>query len=167
MGVGVSGWGLARAVSLAGGLGVVSGVGLDTLVARRLQLGDRGGHLRRALAAFPYPEVAGRVLQRYFVAGGICARQAFAPTPMAVVRPGRRAMELAVVANFAEVFLAKVDDLLTTLVPAFAREGKSYLTVAMGCTGGRHRSVVLAEELGRRLGARGVPAAVFHRDVDR
>ena len=107
MGVGVSGWGLARAVSLAGGLGVVSGVGLDTLVARRLQLGDRGGHLRRALAAFPYPEVAGRVLQRYFVAGGICARQAFAPTPMAVVRPGRRAMELAVVANFAEVFLAK------------------------------------------------------------
>jgi len=107
MGVGVSGWGLARAVSLAGGLGVVSGVGLDTLVARRLQLGDAGGHLRRALTAFPYPEVARRVLQRYFVAGGIGAHEAFAPAPMAVVRPGRRAVELAVVANFAEVFLAK------------------------------------------------------------
>ncbi len=107
MGVGVSGWGLARAVSLAGGLGVVSGVGLDTLVARRLQLGDRGGHLRRALAAFPHPEVAGRVLQRYFVAGGIGARQAFAAAPMPVIAPGRRAAELALVANFAEVFLAK------------------------------------------------------------
>ncbi len=48
-------------------------------------------------------------------------------------------------------FLAKVEDLLTMLMPAYVREGKSYLTVAMGCTGGRHRSVVLAEELVRRL----------------
>ncbi len=64
-------------------------------------------------------------------------------------------------------FLEKLEDLLDMLLPAYVREGKSYLTVAMGCTGGRHRSVVLAEELGRRLGARGVPAAVFHRDVDR
>ncbi|MBV8464098.1 MAG: RNase adaptor protein RapZ, partial [Acidimicrobiales bacterium] len=65
------------------------------------------------------------------------------------------------------VFLEKVEDLLAMLVPAYMREGKSYLTVAMGCTGGRHRSVVLAEELGRRLGAHGIPATVFHRDVDR
>ena len=54
MGVGVSGWRLARAVSLAGQLGVVSGVGLDTVIARRLQLGDPGGHIRRALASFPH-----------------------------------------------------------------------------------------------------------------
>jgi UPF0042 nucleotide-binding protein len=53
------------------------------------------------------------------------------------------------------------------LIPAYMREGKSYLTVAMGCTGGRHRSVVLAEELGRRLDGRGIPATVFHRDVER
>ncbi|MHB8218825.1 MAG: RNase adapter RapZ [Acidimicrobiales bacterium] len=66
-----------------------------------------------------------------------------------------------------EVFLSKVDDLLTTLVPAFAREGKSYLTVAMGCTGGRHRSVVLADALAVRLAARGIAASSFHRDVDR
>ena len=65
------------------------------------------------------------------------------------------------------VFLEKVEDLLALLVPAYMREGKSYLTVAMGCTGGRHRSVVLAEELGRRLHDHGIPATVFHRDVDR
>ena len=53
------------------------------------------------------------------------------------------------------------------LIPAYIREGKSYLTVAMGCTGGRHRSVVLAEELARRLDDRGIPTTVFHRDVDR
>jgi len=64
-------------------------------------------------------------------------------------------------------FLDKVDDLLTMLIPAYMKEGKSYLTVAMGCTGGRHRSVVLAEELSRRLDAHGLPTTVFHRDVDR
>jgi RNase adapter protein RapZ len=64
-------------------------------------------------------------------------------------------------------FLAKLDDLLTMLIPAYIREGKSYLTVAMGCTGGRHRSVVLAEELARRLDDHGMPTTVFHRDVER
>ncbi len=64
-------------------------------------------------------------------------------------------------------FLEKVDDLLTSILPAFVREGKSYLTVAMGCTGGRHRSVTLAEALAARLGAHGVAVSVFHRDVDR
>ncbi len=64
-------------------------------------------------------------------------------------------------------FLRRVDDLLTMLVPAFVREGKSYLTVAMGCTGGRHRSVVLAEALAERLASHGVSTSVFHRDVDR
>jgi UPF0042 nucleotide-binding protein len=64
-------------------------------------------------------------------------------------------------------FLDKLDDMLTMLIPAYMNEGKSYLTVAMGCTGGRHRSVVLAEELSRRLDAHGLPNTVFHRDVDR
>ena len=64
-------------------------------------------------------------------------------------------------------FLAKVDDLLTAILPAFIREGKSYLTIAMGCTGGRHRSVALAEALATRLGRHGHPTSVFHRDVDR
>jgi UPF0042 nucleotide-binding protein len=64
-------------------------------------------------------------------------------------------------------FLDKLEDLLAMLIPAYKKEGKSYLTVAMGCTGGRHRSVVLAEELSRRLDALELPTTVFHRDVDR
>ena len=54
-----------------------------------------------------------------------------------------------------------------SIIPAFAREGKSYLTIAMGCTGGRHRSVTLAQELGERLSGHGEPVSVFHRDIDR
>ena len=64
-------------------------------------------------------------------------------------------------------FLDKLEDLLAMLIPAYQKEGKSYLTVAMGCTGGRHRSVVLSEELSRRLDAHELPTTVFHRDVDR
>jgi len=64
-------------------------------------------------------------------------------------------------------FLDQLDGLLATLVPAYMKEGKSYLTVAMGCTGGRHRSVALAEELSRRLESHGLATTVFHRDVDR
>ena len=64
-------------------------------------------------------------------------------------------------------FLEKVDDLLESILPAFVREGKSYLTIAMGCTGGRHRSVTLAEALAARLGDGEQSVSVFHRDIDR
>jgi len=64
-------------------------------------------------------------------------------------------------------FLDRVDDLLAMLVPAYTAEAKSYLTIAVGCTGGRHRSVVLAEELAKRLHDRGCAATVIHRDLDR
>ncbi len=64
-------------------------------------------------------------------------------------------------------FLDKVEDLLAMLVPSFEQEGKSYLTIALGCTGGRHRSVALAEALVARLSAGGVRTAAFHRDIDR
>ena len=64
-------------------------------------------------------------------------------------------------------FLDRVDDLLGMLLPAYVTEGKSYLTVAIGCTGGRHRSVVLADELARRLQTRGASPGVIHRDIDR
>jgi RNase adapter protein RapZ len=66
-----------------------------------------------------------------------------------------------------EVFLEKVEELLRMLLPAFEQEGKSYLTIALGCTGGRHRSVVLADVLAERLAAAGIPAVAFHRDIDR
>lgn len=64
-------------------------------------------------------------------------------------------------------FLLRLDQLLDLLLPAYVREGKSYLTIAMGCTGGRHRSVALAEEVARRLRARGYRLNVAHRDVER
>ena len=107
MGVGVSGWRLARAVSLAGQLGVVSGVGLDALMARRLQLGDPGGHITRALAHFPRAGVAEQILERYFVDGGIGPEEPFRPVPGPTLHPSERSTNLVVAANFVEVFLAK------------------------------------------------------------
>ena len=66
MGIGVSGWRLANAVARRGQLGVVSGTGLDTVFARRLQEGDPGGHLRRSMARFPVHGAAEEVLRQYF-----------------------------------------------------------------------------------------------------
>ncbi len=107
MGVGVSGWQLARAVAVSGQLGVVSGVGLDTLMVRRLQLGDVGGHIARALTHFPRAGVAEQILDRYFVAGGIGPEEPFRAVPPPTLRPNERATNLVVAANFVEIFLAK------------------------------------------------------------
>jgi UPF0042 nucleotide-binding protein len=63
--------------------------------------------------------------------------------------------------------IARLRDLLAYLLPHYQREGKTYLTVAVGCTGGRHRSVALVEELRESVEAHGVPVNVTHRDVDR
>lgn len=70
-------------------------------------------------------------------------------------------------ADGAAEFLERLTGMLEFLLPAYVKEGKSYLTVAIGCTGGHHRSVALVEELARRLGAAGYPARVGHRDVGR
>jgi len=107
MGVGVSGWRLARAVASAGQLGVVSGTALDVQLARRLQLGDPGGHLRRSIARFPDREIAARVLGHYFVAGGIGPATPFARLPRPAVELPRELLELTLVANFVEVDLAR------------------------------------------------------------
>jgi NAD(P)H-dependent flavin oxidoreductase YrpB (nitropropane dioxygenase family) len=107
MGVAVSGWPLARAVSRLGQLGVVSGTALAVVLARRLQLGDPGGELRHALAQFPFPRMAAQVLTNYFIPGGKSSRAPFKLTPMPTLRPRREFVELTVVANFVEVFLAK------------------------------------------------------------
>lgn len=64
-------------------------------------------------------------------------------------------------------FLARLDNLLDGLVPGFLDEGKRYLTIAIGCTGGHHRSVVLADEIAGSLRDRGLPVAVRHRDVEK
>jgi UPF0042 nucleotide-binding protein len=67
----------------------------------------------------------------------------------------------------AAELLDRLDDLLGFLVPNYIKEGKAHLTIAIGCTGGQHRSVTLAEEVAVRLRARGYAPAVHHRDVGR
>ncbi len=64
-------------------------------------------------------------------------------------------------------FVDHFDDLLATLLPQYEAEGRSYLTVAVGCTGGRHRSVAVAEELALRLRGRGAAVTASHRDLSR
>ena len=107
MGAGVSNWRLARAVSQSGQLGVVSGTALDVILARRLQEGDPGGDLRRAFDHFPIPGIAERVLQQYFGPGGKASGSRFKPIPMPAADPTPAAVELLVLANFTEGFLAK------------------------------------------------------------
>lgn len=107
MGAGVSSWNLARAVSSLGQLGVVSGIALDTLLARRLQDGDKDGNVRRALEQFPVRETAERIWQKYFVAGGKGEKVPYVPLPMHSVNENKTLRELCVVGNFVEVFLAR------------------------------------------------------------
>lgn len=107
MGAGVSNWVLARAVSRHGQLGVVSGTALDTILVRRLQDGDLGGHVRRAMARFPIPHVSANVLRRYFIPGGRTPGTPYRLAPMykQVVSVARQ--QLTMLANFVEVHLAK------------------------------------------------------------
>jgi len=132
MGAGVSGWALARETSSLGLLGVVSGTALDTILVRRLGSGDPGGHMRRAMAAFPAPDIARRVQERYFREHGLAGkaspsgsdpdaeadvkssvasaaaawpRYKLAPLPRAKLTPEQE--WLLILANFVEVYLAK------------------------------------------------------------
>src|ERR1017187_6544146 len=107
MGVGVSNWRLARAVSLLGEIGVVSGTALSMVMARRLQDGDPDGSTRRALAHFPIAGVAGRVIQGHFTEGGRAPGEPYRLTAMPTLSPRADMTELTVAANFAEVYLAK------------------------------------------------------------
>ena len=66
-----------------------------------------------------------------------------------------------------EEFLEKTEDMLEFLLPHYIKEGKSYLTVAFGCTGGQHRSVFIAEEMKRRLETAGYRVKTAHRDMPR
>jgi nitronate monooxygenase len=94
-------------VAREGLLGTVSGTGLDSIMARRLQLGDPGGEVRRALEAFPCPETAARILEEFFIAGG---KDPECPFRTARVLGGESTgdrHDLLVVSNFVEVYLAK------------------------------------------------------------
>jgi len=107
MGVGASSWQLAQAVANLGQLGVVSGTAVAVTVARRLSEGDPGGHVQRALEAFPVPDIAGRVRDRYYRAEPRAHGARFPGVARPVLQPARKDLELLVVANFAEITMAK------------------------------------------------------------
>jgi nitronate monooxygenase len=107
MGVGVSNWKLAQAVSRLGQLGVVSGTALDQVLVRRLADGDEGGYMRRGFEAFPFPDMAKRIWNEYFQAGGKPAGTPYPTVPMHQRRDSRNLIELLMVSNFVEVFLAR------------------------------------------------------------
>ena len=106
MGVGISNWTLARAVSMRGHLGVVSGTAIDSLFIRRLQDGDPGGHVRRAMAHFPIPGVAESVLKKYFVESRDPA-EPYKMVPMYRVGVSVARENITMIASFVEVWLAK------------------------------------------------------------
>jgi UPF0042 nucleotide-binding protein len=64
-------------------------------------------------------------------------------------------------------FIEKISDLLIYLLPHYIREGKSYLTIAFGCTGGQHRSVMMAEQIRKNLTEAGFTAKINHRDISK
>jgi nitronate monooxygenase len=107
MGVAVSTWRLANAVSRLGHLGVIAGTALAEVFARRLQDGDPGGHMLHALAHFPFPAMAERIRQAYHIPGGKGPGASYQLLPLYDKDSPPAIVELTIVANFAEVFLAR------------------------------------------------------------
>ena len=107
MGVNISSWNLARTVSMLGQQGTVSGVALEIVVIRILQNGDPGGNIRRAFAQFPFQEHTKRILNSYFIEGGIKKNTKFRKTPFFTIEPSNFLISLVVCSNFAAVWLAK------------------------------------------------------------
>ncbi len=107
MGVAVSDWRLARAVSSLGQLGVVSGTGLDTVLVRRLQDGDPGAHVRRAMARFPFADVVAETLRRYFLPDGRPPGAPYKRLPLPSVDGTAFGRGLTALAGFTEVWLAR------------------------------------------------------------
>ncbi|MES2179081.1 MAG: nitronate monooxygenase [Gemmatimonadota bacterium] len=107
MGIGVSNWTLARAVSRLGHLGVVSGTAVDTVFIRRLQDGDAGGHVRRAMEHFPIPGLRRHLEERYFRDGGREPNAPYKALPMYRHSVTLLRDQITMMANFVEVWLAK------------------------------------------------------------
>lgn len=107
MGAAVSNWRLARAVARTGQLGIVSGTGIETVLVRRLQDGDPGGHMRRAIDAFPIRRTREETLRRYLRPGGRPAGEPYKLVPLLHQKSSREALELVMLAAFVEVWLAR------------------------------------------------------------
>ncbi len=107
MGVAISDWNLAKAVSQQGHLGVVSGTGIAYVFAARLMDGDIGGHMQRASKAFPFQATVSRILDKYFVPKSVKPKPPYKRPPMWTMKPAKEINELTVLANFVEIYLAK------------------------------------------------------------
>lgn len=107
MGVAISSWKLANTVSKMGHLGVISGTGIAIVLTARLMQGDEGGHTRRALAHFPFQDIANDIIDKYYVEGGIGPDEPFKRQTMWTVNPPPELNILTIAANFVEVWLAK------------------------------------------------------------
>lgn len=103
----MSNWNLARAVSRAGQLGVVSGTGINSILIRRLQDGDLDGSIRRAFQAFPSQQIVDQALKKYFIPGGKGPSDPYREAPMFTLKPSLALQQLNVLASFVEVWLAK------------------------------------------------------------
>ena len=108
MGVGVSSWSLANeAARYRWVMPTVSGILAEHVVTRTLQRGDPGGHFRRALCTFPFPEIGRWIIEDYYVEGGIPAGKKFKPHPVFDLNPSRKLQQLMVASEFCLVWLAK------------------------------------------------------------
>lgn len=107
MGVAISDWKLAKAVSQYGQMGVVSGTGISRVIASRLRDGDLDGHTRRALASFPLDEPVQDIMERYYVEGGKTPDMPYKTPAAYSIKPQRYLDRVTALGNFVEVWLAK------------------------------------------------------------
>ncbi len=107
MGIAVSSWQLAKEVSIAGELGVISGTAIDSVVARRLQDGDLTGDIRRAMAAYPHQDTIKEITDRFYIEGGRAEGKPYLDVPKLSIKGNLFSNKLLAVASFVEVWLAK------------------------------------------------------------
>jgi len=107
MGIAVSDWRLAKAVSSYGALGVVSGTAISKIFTSRLMDGDISGNVRRALSHFPMQDVVEEILKKFYIPGGKSTNDAYRAQPIYTINPSPFLDRLTVLANFTEVWLAK------------------------------------------------------------
>ena len=107
MGIAVSSWQLAKEVSIAGELGVISGTAIDSVVARRLQDGDLSGDIRRAMAAYPHQDTIKEITDRFYIEGGRAEGKPYLDVPKLSIKGNLFSNKLLAVASFVEVWLAK------------------------------------------------------------
>lgn len=110
MGIRISKWELAREVAKQGQLGVVSGTAIDTVLVRELQNGDPEGAMRKALVTFPDQGMASRIMNKYYIEGGKDPQKPYKSIPMWSTKPSQHLLEVCVLANYCEVWLAKHND---------------------------------------------------------